>query len=139
MKRILQRIKVLFLNMEFVKFIIVGGINTLNGLWIPTVLSNIMNANIAYVVSYIPSLAISYVLNSLFTFKDKKLTFIKYLKFCLSYAPNFVIQNLIFLLTYNVLALNRYIGIILPSAIGIPVTFVLMKLIVFKKKTEEKN
>lgn len=123
----------IFLSKQFFIFLVVGGINTLNGLWIPSLLSVWLQANLAYVLSYIPSLAISYVLNSFFTFKDSQLTFEKYIKFNISYIPNFIIQNIVFFVVYNVCHANKFIGIILASAIGIPVTFLIMKFFTFSK------
>ncbi len=122
-----------FFTKEFLTFLVIGGINTLNGMMFPTIFMCWLQANVAYVVSYIPSLLISYILNSIFTFKEKKLSLKKCIKFYISYIPNFIIQNIVFFVCYNIFDLNKYVGIILSAVIGVPVTFLIMKFFAFKK------
>lgn len=126
----------IFFSKEFFFFLLVGGVNTLNGMLFPTILATFVQPNLAFILSYIPSLAISYVLNSFVTFKDKKLSLIKLLKFYMSYVPNFIIQNVVFFICYNIFDVNKYVGIIAASILGIPVTFLLMKFFAFAKKSE---
>lgn len=134
----IKKIIRIFLSKEFIIFVLIGGINTLNGLLFPAIFSTFLQANVAYIISYIPSLFISYVLNSFFTFKENKLSLIKCIKFYLSYIPNFIIQNIVFFICYNVFDVNKYIGIILASIIGVPVTFLIMKFFAFAKTESEK-
>lgn len=132
----ISRLIKIFISKQFLVFVIVGGINTLNGLIFPTLFSRVFQANIAYVISYIPSLGISYVLNSFFTFHERRLSITKCMKFYISYVPNFLIQNIIFIIFYNVLHANKYVGIIMASALGIPVTFLILKFFTFSKKDD---
>lgn len=131
--KIIKKTIELFLTKQFAVFLLIGGINTVNGMLFPTFFSCFLQANMAYIISYIPSLGISYVLNSFFTFDEKSLTIIRCIKFYISYIPNFIIQNVVFFITYNILELNKYVGIILASLIGVPVTFLIMKFFAFKK------
>ena len=117
-------------------FVVVGVINTLNGLLFPWIFSHLLNPNLAYVISYVPSLTISYFLNSIITFKDKDFAFRKYLKFVISYIPNFIIQNISFIVVFNILGMPNIVAIIIASVIGVPVTFLLSKFLVFKETKE---
>lgn len=139
MKEKIKKIKELFFTKQFICFVAVGCINTFNGMLFPFLFSYIMNANIAYAISYIPSLTISYFLNSILTFSDRNFSFIKYIKFCLSYVPNFIIQNISFFLVYNLAGLPKIIAILLASVIGIPLTFLIMKFFTFGKEKKEYN
>ncbi len=132
-----RKIIEVFFTKQFLVFVMVGVINTLNGLLFPWIFSHILNANIAYVISYIPSLTISYFLNSIFTFKDREFAFSKYIKFVVSYIPNFIIQNICFIVVYNILGMSNIVAIIIASVIGVPVTFLLSKFFVFKGAEKE--
>lgn len=139
MKDKIIKFKQLFFTKQFICFVAVGCINTLNGMLFPFLFSYIMNANIAYAVSYIPSLTISYFLNSIITFSDSSFSFLKYVKFCISYVPNFIIQNISFFLVYNLAGLPKIAAILLASVIGIPLTFLIMKFFAFGKDKKEDN
>ena len=124
----------MFFNKKFILFILVGCINTFNGIVLSFLYSLIIkDANIAFVVGYITSLSISYLLNSFMTFKEN-LDLKKYIKFCISYIPNFLIQNIIVIIVYNTLNWHKLIAYSLAAIIGLPVTFLLMNVFAFKKK-----
>lgn len=130
----LDKLKKMFLSKSFILFIFVGCINTFNGILFSYLYSLIIsNANLAFVFGYITSLTVSYLLNSFITFKEK-LEFNKYIKFCISYIPNFIIQNIIVFIVYNTLNWNKLIAYALAAIIGLPVTFLLMNIFAFKKK-----
>lgn len=124
---------------EFMMFVIIGVINTFNGIvlsWIYSLF--IKNANLAFAVGYVTSTVISYLLNSKFTFLER-LSIKRYLKFFVSYIPNFIIQNAAVILFYNILALNKLFAYAIAAVIGVPLTFVFMKVFTFNKKKEEKT
>lgn len=124
----------MFFSKSFILFILVGCINTFTGILLSYLYSLIIpNVNLAFVVGYITGLAISYLLNSFITFKEK-LNFKKYIKFCISYIPNFLIQNIIIFIVYNTLNWHKLIAYTLAALIGLPVTFLLMNVFAFKKK-----
>lgn len=137
MKERIKRFKELFFTKQFICFVAIGCINTFSGMLFPFLFSYIMNANAAYAISYIPSLAVSYFLNSIFTFSDRKFSFVKYIKFCISYIPNFIIQNISFFLVYNLAGLPKILAILLASVIGIPMTFLIMKFFTFRKSNKQ--
>lgn len=125
-----------FFARDFLVFLIVGCINTLNGVLFSYLYSLFLDANLSFVVGYITSLVISYLLNSFFTFKEK-LNFKMFIKTCISYIPNFIIQNVVVLVVYNIMGLHKLIAYVLAAAIGMPITFLLMKFFAFGKKTKE--
>ena len=89
------------------------------------------------ILGYVTSLTIAYLLNSKITFRER-LSWLKYIKFCISYIPNFIIQNVVVLLVYNILGLHKLIAFALAALIGVPVTFLIMKFFAFaKKKTND--
>lgn len=132
---LIKKIKNIFLNKEFIFFILIGVINTFNGVIFSYIYSVIFNENLAFILGYISGLIISYILNSFITFKDK-LAFKKFIKFAVSYIPNFIIQNIIVILVFNILGIHKLIAYILAAIIGIPVTFILLKFFTFNKNND---
>lgn len=129
---IMDNLKKIFLNKEFILFIIIGVINTFNGVVFSFIYSSLLNENLAFILGYISGLAVSYILNSYITFKEN-LAFTKFIKFAISYIPNFIIQNIVVIITFNILGLHKLIAYCLAAIIGIPVTFILLKFFAFKK------
>lgn len=129
---IIERARKVFLNREFILFIIIGVINTFNGVVFSFIYSSLLNENIAFILGYISGLIISYLLNSYITFKEK-FSFNKFIKFTVSYIPNFLIQNIVVIIILNILGLNKLIAYCLAAIIGIPVTFILLKFFAFRK------
>ena len=127
---LLNFIKRNFLKKEFGLFLIVGGINTLNGTVFAFIYSFFLQANLAFALGYMTALTIAYFLNSLFVFKAK-LHILKYFKFSISYIPNFIIQNAVVFVFYNLLHWNILLTYVLAAALGIPVTFLILKVFTF--------
>lgn len=121
-----------FFKKEFLLFVLVGVVNTGNSIVFAFLLSNILNDNLAFIVGYIASLTVSYLLNSFITFKEK-LGFSKFLKFCISYIPNFIIQNVAVIIFLNMLGWYKLIVYMIAAIIGIPVTFLLQRFFTFRK------
>lgn len=131
------KIKRMFLSQEFFMFLIIGIINTINGIWMSWAYSAVIpSVNVAFVVGYISSMVVSYLLNSFLTFRER-LSFVRYIKFFISYMPNFIIQNIMVMIFYNILGWNKLLVFALAAVIGVPVTFLCMKVFAFaKKKTQ---
>ncbi len=128
-----QKAKRHFLNFEFLRFLIIGGINTLNGVLFSYLYSLFLHSQVAFVCGYLTSLTISYFLNSFFTFHER-LAFRKMVRFFISYIPNFLIQNAVVFVVCTLLGLRPLFAYILAAVIGIPVTFLLLKLFAFRKR-----
>lgn len=118
----LKKIKSMFLSKNFISFLAVGCINTINGILISYIYSIFLNVNMSFILGYFTCISISYVLNSGFVFRYK-ISFKKYIKFCITYIPNFIIQNIIVFLFYNILSWNKLFVFALAAIIAIPITF----------------
>ena len=128
-----KKLKNIFFTKEFFTFLIVGGINTINGIVFSYVYSLFLGVNVSFVLGYVTAMTISYLLNSTLVFKED-MGVIKYIKFCISYIPNFIIQNIFVLIFYNILHWNKLIVFALAAIVGVPVTFIIMKFFAFNKK-----
>lgn len=124
-----------FFNPKFIRFVFVGFINTFNGVLFSFLYSNIIpNDKLSFVIGYITSLLISYLLNSFITFHDKHLTLEKFIKFCISYIPNFIIQLICVYIFIDLLHFYKLIAYAVAAVIGIPITYLALLLFTFNKK-----
>lgn len=124
-----------FFNPQFIRFVFVGFINTFNGVIFSFLYSFVLqNEKLSFVIGYITSLIISYILNSLVTFYDKKINFKKCVKFCISYIPNFLIQLICVYIFIDLLHLYNLIAYIIAAIIGIPITYLVLLLFTFKNR-----
>ena len=124
----------LFMSREFLAFLIVGVINTLSNVIFSTIYSLfIPNTTIAFFPGYVTSNVVSYLLNSYLTFKER-LGFVKFIKFFISYIPNFIIQTVIVYLFDSFIHGPSVIAYAIAAIIGVPVTFVFMKIFTFRKE-----
>ena len=128
-----KKLKNIFFTKEFFTFLIVGGINAVNGIVFSYVYSLFLGVNVSFVLGYVTAMTISYLLNSTLVFKED-MGIVKYIKFCISYIPNFIIQNIFVLIFYNMLHWNKLIVFALAAIVGVPVTFIIMKFFAFNKK-----
>ena len=133
MDNIIQKFKDTFLSKQFIIFVIIGIINTFTGTVFSYIYSSFLSANVAFLPGYISGLLISYILNSLITFKEK-LGFEKLIKFTVSSIPNFIIQYIVVIIC-NMIGLHKLFAYMLAAIIGVPVTFLLLKFFAFSKKS----
>ena len=132
----LIKIKRMFMSARFLKFILLGCINSLNGIIFSHLYSKILNANIAFVCGYLTGLFISYILNSVWVFKEH-LGIKRFVLFAVSYIPNFIIQNIVVFVTYNALDMNKTAAYILAALIGVPVTYAALCILPFKNTKDK--
>lgn len=124
----LKKIKKEFFNLRFLKFLVIGGINTFVAqlLYIFFTLKKI-EPEISSILGDLISVIISYILNLKITFKEKH-NWKKFFTFPLSYIPGWVIN---FLLVTIVI----YFGIpkvyakLFSLPITVPLNFILMNII----------
>lgn len=117
---------------EFLLFVIVGLINTINGIFFASLFSLILNSTVAFIFGYGCSLLVSYILNSTFVFKHA-LSLIKFIKFCISYIPNFLIQFIMVLVFIHYFHLYEVLVYTISAALGVPITFLMVKFFALKK------
>lgn len=119
-----------FKDRSFVIFLVIGVVNVTTGVFFSSLWALLLQANLAFVIGYVMSLSLSYLLNSYFAFKES-LSWRKYTRFCLSYLPNFLIQNVVVFLVYNRLGFSEILAYLLAAAIGVPITYLMIKLFAF--------
>lgn len=135
MKNFLLKLKRTFFNIGFLEYCAIGFLNTFNSALFSSLASLIMQENVAAVFGYICSITIAFVLNCYLIFK-KKPTFRRYMRFALSYVPNFLIYFIVTFITLNTLGLPQFWGTVLASVIGGPITFIIIKIYTFKQRLE---
>ena len=129
-----ERFMATFFSMQFVKFVIVGILCTMfNVIFSWGYRMFIPSTTLAFLPGYVTANIVSYILNSLATFKER-LSFTRFVKYFVSYIPNFIIQTII-VFAYDALfpASPSIFAYILAAIIGVPVTFIIMKVFTFKK------
>lgn len=127
----IKKLKNVFLSPTFGRFVAIGLINGFNAVFFSYIFSMFWIVNISFVIGYCISLSISYFLNSRFVFK-RGLTFERYCKFCLSYIPNFIIQNMCVFIMFNCLGWHEIVAFILAAVFAVPVTYVILNILTFK-------
>lgn len=128
---LLNKAKHHFLSKEFFLFLVIGCINTFNGTFLAWLCAflipyNNLNFNIGYILSNL----CAYWMNSRFIFHEP-LSVNRYVKFFVSYIPNYIIQNIIVLIFYNMLDFPPVVSYLIAAILGIPVTFLMVKIFAF--------
>lgn len=129
----MKRIKELFFSWQFITFVLIGCVNSLSGIVFSWLYSSTLDQISAFIAGYTTGILVSYLLNSYFTFKEK-LQFVKLIKFAFSCLPNFLIQLTVVYIGVQIIGVHKLIAYIAAAAIGVPVTFFILKLFVFIKK-----
>lgn len=130
----MRRLRRHFLTREFLFFLVVGGINTMNGVFLSWLYGlAVPDANIAFNLGYASSNIIGYCLNSVLVFPEP-LSMARYVRFAASYVPNYIMQNIIVLIFYNGLGVPPVASYLLAAALGVPVTFLCVKIFAFGRK-----
>ena len=132
-----EKVKRTYFTREFILFVFCGGIGTLTNFIFSLIISMALNPSVSYVLGYGVSLFVAYSLNAKLIFNDK-LSCVGFIKFVVSYIPNFLILFSFVLVFLNFLEWNKVIVYALAGLLGLPVTFLLVKIIVFKKKEKGK-
>jgi len=122
-----------FFTREFLLFLAVGCLNTFNGSLLAKIFELLVDTNLAFNIGYILANIIAYALNSRLIFHEP-MTLEKCVKFAISYIPNYVIQNVIVFLFYNQLGFPSLAAFILAAVLGVPITFLAVKLFAFGRK-----
>lgn len=132
MMQYVERLKKVFFNKQFMIFIIIGGINTLSSAVFSSIYSLLLGEVQAFIPGYATGILISYMLNTLFTFKDT-FSLNKLIKFAASTIPNFCIQFISVYIGVNLLHVHHIICYGIAAIIGVPVTFLILKFFVYTK------
>lgn len=115
-------------HIEIIKFIIVGGLNTLNYYIVYLLLLKLLDVNylISHITGFLVSFIISYYLNCYFVYKVKP-TLRKFISFPLTQIVNMGMQTLLLYVFVQWLHFPSEIAPFAGLIITIPITFILSK------------
>ena len=126
-----------FFTVAFLKFLIVGVINTFDcSLFSILLMQLYIDGNLAFNIGYLLSNMLAYALNSWWIFPEP-LSWQRYIKFFLSYIPNAVIENVIVVIFYNWLGAPPLVSFLMAAILGMPVTYILVKWFAFERRCKE--
>jgi len=149
MKKIASR----FFTWEFIRFLIIGVINTFSTTVFASIFDKRINDKLAFVLGYVLGMVISFFLNTYFTFRERP-TWDKAIKFPLTVLPNFIfkflfvwlyldvikieniglIKDLSAMLSKPPLDFSRTFAYLCAAVIALPLTFLFMRFFIYKKK-----
>jgi len=131
-----EKIKKTYFTKDFILFVFCGGMGTLTNFIFSLVISMILNPSVSYVFGYGISLFVAYALNAKLIFHHN-LSFMGFIKFIVSYIPNFLILFTFVLIFLNLLHWNKIVVYALAGLLGLPLTFLLVKIMVFKNGSKK--
>lgn len=129
------------INSQFIKFGIIGALNSgLNILIYWICIWNGLHYLLANTIGFLITVAISYALNNIFTFKDKlekvEWSFKALIKSYISYFFSGMIINSILLWFWNdFIGISQGISPLLNLIVTVPLNFLMNKFWVYKKRT----
>lgn len=133
-RELLLKIKRTFVSKGFIEFCFVGVINTFNDAIFSSLFHMLgLQDNVAAVLGYFVALTIAFFLSCRIIFK-KRPKLERYVKFLVSYIPNFIIFFLVTFITINTMKLPQFWGTVLAAMAGGPVTYVIIKVYAFGKR-----
>lgn len=136
-KEAVKKVFFFFFSRKFMIYTLIGAFNTFNCVVFSTILElAYIQENLAFAIGYTISLTISYIFNSIFNFK-RKLSLLRYGKFLVSYIPNFIIQNIVTFIFFNIISVHHIIAYIVAALLGTPVTFLFLKIFTFAEKKQK--
>jgi putative flippase GtrA len=133
---LISKLKQTYFSKDFILFVFCGGTGTLVNFVFASLISIRIEPTLAYVLGYAISLFATYALNARLIFNDK-LNLISFFKFLGSYIPNFLILFSFVAVFINIFFWNKILVYALAGLLGLPVTFILVKLFAFAKNTQQ--
>lgn len=119
-----------FFSKDFALFVLCGGVGTLTNVVCSGLFSSFLHPILSYGLGYGVSLAVTYSLNAKWIFQQET-TWIRFGKFVISYLPNFLILFTFVSLFIGVFGWNRFVVYVLAGCLGLPLTFILVKVFAF--------
>jgi phosphoserine phosphatase/putative flippase GtrA len=132
------RTKNTFMTPQFFVFVFCGGCGTVVNFCFSLLFAQRLDPTLAYVGGYAVSLFVTYALNSVLIFKQK-LNTSRFVKFVISYIPNFAILFTFVVVLLNIFHVWEVIVYASAALFGLPITFLLVKLFAFKDKRVEEE
>lgn len=116
-------------NAEFLKFVLVGGANTVLGYVLFALLTPFMHYGIAYSISYVIGVVFAYVANSLFVFHEP-LAWRKFMAFPLVYVVQYLIGITLLPVLIEVFGVPELLALPVVIVATLPVTYLLSRFII---------
>ncbi len=124
-----------FLSKKFLSFLFVGALNAFIGLSFAFAVSTFLNnKTVAYMIGYSLGLIPSYFLNSTITFHNRDYNLSAFIRYCVSYIPNFIVQTVCVGLLIEILSINKAIAYVAAVMVGVPVTYLLVSVFAIRDK-----
>ncbi|WP_256711108.1 GtrA family protein [Paenibacillus sp. FSL A5-0031] len=120
-------------TIELFKFGLVGLLNTIITYILYLFLLDHFPYSLAYTISYVAGIIISYFFNTIFVFKQS-VSLSNFLKFPVVYLVQYLLNLLLMFVVVNKLLINEKIALIISIAVTFPITFVLSKYVLKSKK-----
>ena len=120
-----------FLKIEFIRYLIAGGVNTITGYVLYFFMIKIIPYLVAYTIVYIVGIIFSYLLFTFFVFKSKH-KFSKFLQFPLVYLAQYVIGVFTLAIMVDLLNFDKLVAMVIMILISMPITFFFSKKILKK-------
>lgn len=122
-----------FFNIEILRFIIVGVVNTGNYFVLYLLFLHVGHLNyiISHILAFLISMVGSFFLNSYFTYRTKP-TWKKFIQFPMTYVVNLTVTTFGVYILVDLLKLNETISPLIASFAAIPFTFMISKKILKK-------
>ncbi|MGG4144514.1 GtrA family protein [Paenibacillus algorifonticola] len=118
---------------QIIGFGLVGLLNTVVTYFLYLALLSIFNYSMAYSISYIAGIVISYVFNTLFVFKQP-VSIKSFLKFPVVYIVQYLLNLLLIYLFVEQFHISDKLALIISIFFSFPITYVLSKYVLVKKK-----
>lgn len=121
---------------EFIRFVAIGGINTLNYYLIYMLFHHLWKVGygISHLVAFTLSMIASFFLNSYFTFKVKP-TLRKFLQFPLTQVVNFTVTTICIYLLVEQLNVSTTFAPLFAIFIAVPATFIVTSKILKREQS----
>jgi putative flippase GtrA len=130
---VVEKIRMTFFTRDFMLFVFCGGMGTFINFVVSLVISMVLDPSVSYVFGYGIGLVVTYMLNAKLVI-CQKISCTKFVKFIIAYIPNFMILFAFVLISINFLHWNKIIVYALAASLGLPLTFMLIKLIFSTKE-----
>lgn len=119
-----------FFNKNFLIYTLIGTINTFNTAAFSALLALVLEDNISGYLGYILSLSIGYLYNAKMNF-HRRVSLREYLRFMVSYIPNFLIYALITTIAISSWEWPPFWSTVFAALAGVPLTYGLMRFYAF--------
>ena len=128
----MERMANTFIKKDFILFVFCGGMGTLTNFLCSVTISTWLDPTLSYALGYAISLYVAYALNAFLVFKER-CRFDSFIRFVLSYIPNFLILFSFVFFLLNQMGWDRILVYALAGLLGLPVTYILVKIFAFGK------